>query len=92
MQSQNPYPSLTSSVRGRPFIMYAPGGGGWVQDPIRISYLCNVKKVRTGGRGGQILPKKAYILNGRPLIVVSSSVVEKSYERTHSHIHITHIQ
>ena len=52
---------------GRPFIMYAPGRGGQDPIPVRISYLCNVKKVRTWGGGGQIWPKKAYILNGRPL-------------------------
>ena len=46
---------------------YAPEGGGLGQDPIRFSYLRNVKKVRTGGRGGQILPKNAYIINERPL-------------------------
>ena len=44
---------MDKDLRGHPFIMYAPGGEG----VTRLSYLCNVKRVRGGG--GQILTKNA---------------------------------
>ena len=64
-------------MKGRPFIMYAPNGD---QDPIP-SYAFQISvmlKKCVQGEGGQIWPKKAYILNGRSLI--SDEVFLTSYD------------
>jgi hypothetical protein len=45
--------NLVLVLMGRPFLMYAPGGGG--QDPIRFSYLQILKKKVQGEEEGSDL-------------------------------------
>ena len=43
------------------------GGGGGVKTPYAFPISVMLKKCVQGGGGGQIWPKNAYIINGRPL-------------------------
>ena len=48
-------------------IYYVRNGGG-VKTPYAFPISVMIKKCVQGGEGGQIWPKNAYIINGRPLI------------------------
>ena len=58
----------SADIRGLPFSMYAPrgGGGGAVKSLIHISIAYFMQNE---GKGVQIACKIAYVLNGRPLSV-----------------------